>query len=458
MGQRVVIYTRVSKDDTGEGRSNDRQASDCRKLAELRGWDVVAELGDISISAYTGVTRPQWQNVIQMALSGQVDIILAWHLDRITRSMVELEALINLAEQTGVAVVTVSGDIDLTNDAGRMVARILAAVARAEVERKSSRQRLANKQRAGQGKMYETGPRPFGYQDDRATINEPEAELLRQAARDFLEGESLHGIQRRWEELGVVSTIQGRDKPTPYSVNGIKYMLSNPIYAGKREYDGELYEGSWEPIFDDETHLEIVGKLNMRARPGKPKPALTLLSGIARCSVCGRELRADRQRDTFIYRCWEGHCRVNREQADNLVDAFAVAYLEKPEVIRHLAPVDSDELEELMNEADRLRLRAQELSDALDEDALTMSQFVDLNSRTLRKLEDIQSEIVRISTDSTISRFSVGTDRLAEQWLDASVKSKRDVIDSVFTVTLSPPPDRKRNVPVEQRVSIEVKQ
>ena len=93
-------------------------------------------------------------------------MVLAWHLDRLTRNMLDLETLILLAEDHGVGVATVTGDIDLTSDVGRMVARILAAVARAEVERKGARQRRANQQRRAEGKRWTSGWRPFGYELD----------------------------------------------------------------------------------------------------------------------------------------------------------------------------------------------------------------------------------------------------------------------------------------------------
>ena len=104
------------------------------------------------------------------------DVILAWALDRITRSMKDTERLVDLAEKTGVRVVTANGDIDLTNDQGRLVGRILSAVARGEVERKAARQRLANEQRASLG-LPPIGPRALGWEKDGVTLVPREAEL-----------------------------------------------------------------------------------------------------------------------------------------------------------------------------------------------------------------------------------------------------------------------------------------
>lgn len=79
---------------------------------------------------------------------------------------------IDAAELRGLALVTANGDADLSTDGGRMYARIKAAVARAEMERKSARQSAAQRQRAPKGM------RPLGYAVDGEVIRH-EAEAVR---------------------------------------------------------------------------------------------------------------------------------------------------------------------------------------------------------------------------------------------------------------------------------------
>src|SRR5690606_14353806 len=155
-------------------------------------------------------------------------------LDRVTRSMKELERLIALSVERGVGVATATGDIDLTTDTGRMVARILAAVAAAEVERKGARQRLANAQRAAKGvKTY--GHRPFGWTADQSELVEEEAALLRKAADDVIAGVPLGTIAREWREAGV-PTAQGGE----WKAVNIRAILLNPRMVGARVYKGDV--------------------------------------------------------------------------------------------------------------------------------------------------------------------------------------------------------------------------
>ena len=77
---------------------------------------------------------------------GEIDAIICWDLDRLTRQPWQLEEWIDRAEEQGLKLVTANGDADLATDGGRMYARIKAAVARGEIERKSMRQSRAQQQ------------------------------------------------------------------------------------------------------------------------------------------------------------------------------------------------------------------------------------------------------------------------------------------------------------------------
>src|SRR4051812_15988999 len=117
--KRVLIYTRISKDDTGEGQSNARQEHACRLIAEARNWDVVDVVEDISYSAYSGKKRPGWERVLEAMRDGRVDVVMAWAIDRITRSTTEFLQIAKVCSDTGVAITTASGDVDLSTEMGK---------------------------------------------------------------------------------------------------------------------------------------------------------------------------------------------------------------------------------------------------------------------------------------------------------------------------------------------------
>src|SRR5207247_552018 len=81
--------------------------------------------------------RPGYNDLLDDIRSGRAQVVLAWHTDRLHRDLTELEEYITVCGEGrgGVPTCTVrGGDLDLSTSSGRMVARILGAVARGEVE------------------------------------------------------------------------------------------------------------------------------------------------------------------------------------------------------------------------------------------------------------------------------------------------------------------------------------
>jgi DNA invertase Pin-like site-specific DNA recombinase len=205
-------------------------------------WTVVETVIDNDMSASTGKPRPGYQRLLSLMRSGSVDAIVVWHVDRLTRRLVDLEEVITICEATGTRLATVTGDLDLSTDTGRMMARILASVARGEVERKGIRQRRANEQRATAGCMGWTR-RPFGYnqKDGAIVVVDAEAKALERAADMVLTGETLAAGVRMLDAEGLTTTA-GK----PWNVTSLRRALLNPRYAGRVSYNGaDVTEGKW---------------------------------------------------------------------------------------------------------------------------------------------------------------------------------------------------------------------
>src|SRR6516165_10033966 len=150
---RAAIYTRISADQTGEGLGVARQLEDCLALADRLGWGVVARFDDNDLSAFNGKTRPGFEAMLTAMGGREFGGLICWHPDRLYRSMKDLERIIEVADANRVQIRTVNGgDLDLSNSSGRMMARILGSVARAESEHKGERQKRANAQKAAAGR------------------------------------------------------------------------------------------------------------------------------------------------------------------------------------------------------------------------------------------------------------------------------------------------------------------
>src|SRR5581483_2840962 len=98
---RAAIYVRISQDREGAGLGVARQEKDCRALAKRKGWDVIDVYVDNDVSAYSGKPRPAWRRLLSDIEAGAVDGIICWHVDRLTRTPMELESVIGQAERHG---------------------------------------------------------------------------------------------------------------------------------------------------------------------------------------------------------------------------------------------------------------------------------------------------------------------------------------------------------------------
>ncbi|WP_100524118.1 recombinase family protein [Mycobacteroides abscessus] len=278
----AAVYARISADVEGKSLGVQRQLEDCRKLASDRGWVVGREYVDNDVSAYSGKARPGYEAMCADLAAGVRDAVIVYNLDRLHRRPAELEDFVALCEAAGVnQVATVTADIDLGNDDGLFMARIFAAFAAKESGRKSARMRRKYEQKAAQGLPH--GPnRPFGYEDDKMTIRETEAEVIRELVTRVIAGESLNSLTVWLNETGI-RPVRGER----WASTAVRGIVSSPRIAGLRAYKGEVVgDAAWEPIITAAQRDQVLASLAVRSWNRKRSPRKYLLSGLCRCGRC----------------------------------------------------------------------------------------------------------------------------------------------------------------------------
>jgi DNA invertase Pin-like site-specific DNA recombinase len=442
---RAAVYCRISRDATGTRAGVDRQRDACLKLAADRGWDVDPAhiIVENDVSATRG-KRPGYTRLMELASAGTVDVIVAWHVDRLTRKMTELETLIETSERTGVRVATVSGDLDLTTDSGRLVGRILASVARGEVERKGARQRAANAQRAEQGKPPPT--RAYGYNTD-GTIRPDEAKIVRDLFARFVAGAGIAGLTTWLGENG-----HGNTQGATWSRYGVRHMLLNPRYVGERWANGEFVAlGVWEALVDEATFRAAASRLSDPARTVTPGPSRKWIgSGLYRCGVCdddtrvqilysGRKLADGTRVQTRMYRCAKTlHLVRKADEIDDLVTAVISQRLRDPRIAARM--VDDrhmDVVRVLRDEAVGLRARSDSLAAELADGLLTARQVHVASRRIEARLGDVEAQLAELGSRSALAQIATTADPVTA-WLGLDVAQRAAVVDGLATVTLLP--------------------
>ena len=137
MQKRAAIYVRVSTDK----QTVENQERELRQIAERRGWQIVAEYRDAGISGAKGrEKRPGLDQMLKDASKRRFDIVMAWAIDRLGRSLIDLLGTIQTLEACGVDLYLDQQSIDTTTPAGRLMFQVTGAFA--EFERSMIRQRV----------------------------------------------------------------------------------------------------------------------------------------------------------------------------------------------------------------------------------------------------------------------------------------------------------------------------
>ena len=427
---RAAVYLRISLDRAGDHLAVDRQREDCLRIIAERGWTLAEEYVDNSVSASDKTKdRPGYERMVQDFREGRFDALVCYDLDRLTRQPRQLEDWVDAAEERGLKLVTANGEADLATDAGRLFARIKAAVARAEVERKSARQARAALQRSEKGRPP-LGVRLTGYTTAGELVPD-EAEVVRMIFDRFAQGESLKGVVRILDEKGI-SARSGR----PWNASSVRGILTNPRYAGLAVYQGRPtgQRGDWPALVSEDVWAMIQSRLadprRKTAKTGTDRRHLG--SGLYLCGLCGRPVTAW---TGARYRC--RFCRFDRSQAhvDPYVLAFVRARLAEPRIAAEMTRGDADEAEELSRRADDLRARLAAIEADYDAGLIDGRRYATATSKVEEELRQVGVERARRIGNSAVAGTLLAPDPVAA--FDAeSLMVRRAVVDALVSVRL----------------------
>jgi site-specific DNA recombinase len=452
---RAAVYVRISDDRTGAGLGVARQEADCRALCEKEGWQVAEVFVDNDVSAYSGKARPAYARMLDRLTGREFDVLVAWHPDRLHRSPKELEAFIDLLESTKTRVRTVmAGEYDLATPTGRMTARVVGAVARHESEHKADRTRRKHRELAEAGKDA-GGGRPFGFREDRLTVDPVERALVADAAQAILDGRTLRSVVVSWNAAGVATATGGR-----WSSVGLKRLLTSPRTGGYREHAGKLHKAVWEPLLDEVTWRRVRAVL---LDPGRRKSWTSreylLTGGIARCGRegCGAALiarpRADKRR---CYVCASppnfSGCGKIRVLADPIEDHVLREVKAAIDAGRMSPAAQPGDLAATLAAIDEAEAALAELADDYyAHRAITKAQFQSASAALSERVASLRAEV----SVSERERVTPVVDRSVLDLWPSEVSAQQAIIRRVVDAVYVDPAVRGRNFYDPERVRID---
>lgn len=342
---KVAIYTRVSTiQQVEDGFSLETQKERLIKLAESNNYKIYKIYEEQGKSG-KNTNRPKFQEMMEDMQNKKFSKILVMKLDRISRSVSDLENIIKKLQENNCGFESASEKIDTTSAMGLMFIRLLGIFAQFERERISERIKDVFSEKIRHGGAI-TGNLPIGYKIGLNSNNE------KIVIKDLEKEQFVNDMFNKYEETSsLIKTVQYLNDTYPkfvykggFNTIDLKRILQNPIYYGCLR-DNETY---CEPYLTYEKWKRI-NDLRENKNIKSEKKYIYLFSGIIK-GACGHRLSGssfksrDKKTVYLGYRCSK---YAHSGQCENL---FIKEEVIENRIIEILPSVITEEISKLKKE------------------------------------------------------------------------------------------------------------
>jgi DNA invertase Pin-like site-specific DNA recombinase len=293
---RCAVYTRKSSEEGLDQAFNslDAQREACAAYVESQrheGWKLLPDQYDDGGYSGGNLERPALQQLLADVADGDIDLIIVYKVDRLTRSLSDFAKLVEQLDAKNVSFVSVTQAFNTTTSMGRLTLNVLLSFA--QFEREVTGERIRDKIAASKKKgMWMGGMVPLGYDvvDRKLVVNESEAEQVRTIYRRYLELGGVAKLAAALKAEGFVTRVRTAKGGTTYGgcspSNGALFkILTNPIYRGEVRHRDTRYPGQHDAIVAEDlwNAAQVLREKTRRAASTLPKaqkknPLLGLLT------------------------------------------------------------------------------------------------------------------------------------------------------------------------------------
>jgi site-specific DNA recombinase len=299
---RCAIYTRKSTEVGLEQNFNslDAQREACLAYIQSQrheGWKCLPRRYDDGGFTGGNMDRPALQRLLADIEAGQIDCVVAYKLDRLSRSLLDFARIISIFEKHHVSFVSITQQFNSATSMGRLVLNVLLSFAQFEREIISERTRdkIAATRRKGK---WSGGLPVLGYDVDpqvlRLVVNPKEAARVRAIFALYLEHQALLPVvqeleRRGWRTKAWVTRKGRKMGGQPFTKTSLHRLLTNAIYAGKLRYKTELHNGEHPAIVDLVKWQKVQELLQRNRYKGltERNRSGAILKGLLYCRPCG---------------------------------------------------------------------------------------------------------------------------------------------------------------------------
>lgn len=450
--KRAAIYARVSTTEQAEeGYSIDEQVRVLREMCEREGYIVYKEYVDRGISGKDIKGRPALQQLLYDAQHKSFDVVLVWKMNRLSRKLNDLMNIIEKLKTKNIAFRSYTERYETESPSGKLLFHMMGAIAEFERDNISQNVKMGMIARAKEGSW--NGGQVLGYdvvsvpsdnrkrKTSKLVINEKEAQTVRKIFNLYIQGNGYKSIANRLNKEGYRTK-----KNKAFSINGVKTILSNPIYAGyirynvRRDWNEKrrnninpnpvIVKGQHEPIITEEIWEKA--KNIMKNRSGKPNRIHSgefPLTGILKCPVCGAGMVLGRTTNR------------NKDGTKRVLEYYVCgAWKNKGTAVCHSNSVRTDY-------ADKYVL--QKLAELANNDVLIQRIVENINRKNKDGLTPLQQEYETLK--KSLSTIQTKKDKVLGLYEDGVI-SKDDLVSRLSSLNHEKEQLEERLTPIEKQM------
>ena len=331
------IYIRVSTfDQAREGFSLREQEERLKEFCKFKRYNIYKVYQDAGISAKND-KRPAYQEMIEDVKKGNINVIVALKLDRLTRSVYDIEKLMKFVNDYECDIDCMADESNTTTSNSRMVMRIMTSVSQNEIEKCSERTKFGMAGAIKNGHIPNRTGLGFKRENKKLVPDPLTKDIIVRIFDLYLEGKSHQAIANIYNKEKVLGKTNWYDST-------IQKILSNELYKGdyvngKRTKHPTYYENVIEPIVSKEK-WESCQYQKLRNARHYERTATYLFTNKLKCSKCSNFLGGHATTKTngkkyYYYKCNTCKTYFNEIDIEKELKAFMLELAKQDDLINN---------------------------------------------------------------------------------------------------------------------------
>ena len=356
------IYIRVSTEDQArEGFSLGEQEEKLRQLCEFKEYQIFKVYQDAGISAKDMEHRPGFQQMMEDMRNGKINYIVAYKLDRVTRSVRDLELLIAELEKYDCYLICERDDVNTSTANGRFFVRMLTVLSQLEIEVVSERTKFGMSGAIKAGHLPGTCPLGYYRDADKVVKLDPNTKgIVRRIFNMYLEGKSYYQISCILDEEKVLYPEHNK-----WTEAAVRTIINNRIYVGDYVRNKTLKDESKEEVYTDVVvpiitraeweEIQIQKEKNIQSFS---RDRVYIFFQKLICPKCGKLMlckgSGGKKKKYMYYNCGDCHLYFREDKVEDVLLNFILSLVEYDEVVKkYFYPILAEKEEVITENIDK---------------------------------------------------------------------------------------------------------